>query len=203
MGGALATFCLMDIRSLQIHRAFPSFTPPPLPLVPREDLPVVKKDLNISLFSYGKPRIGNRDFVEYFEQLVTPSWLPESENHALATVEINRIVFRHDIVPTLPPVVLGYHHTSLGHYWVANGGESGDGDIYACPVIASPLARNGSETATSAMCKFDGFRQIGHVSYFWNFDKVRSACRVLDTQMFFQRRNQHGVFVQDYSTRNK
>jgi hypothetical protein len=189
MGAMLATFCMLDVRSLQLYHASTTLTPP-VPSIPIDELPVVPASTELLLFGYGQPRTGNSAFVEYYERIIKSDWLGDAIV-AVPNVAHHRIVFRHDIVPTLPPKELGYHHPYSGHYWIANGGRNGDGDVYACPAA--------QETANSArVCQYNGFRTQGHRSYFWNFDEIRAACGRLDAQIFHRQHDNDGVFFRDF-----
>lgn len=70
LGGALAVFAALDIALL------------------RPDVPV-------TLYTYGQPRVGNRDFAQWFDAHIPNSF---------------RTVNNSDIVPSLPPRVLGFWH---------------------------------------------------------------------------------------------
>ena len=77
-GGALAMFFGVDLYTQ--YREF-GFNQPP----------------EMTVYSYGKPRIGNNEFVE---------WV-----HDLDIAHV-RTTHAHDIIPHLPEEILGYHHTS-------------------------------------------------------------------------------------------
>jgi len=55
--------------------------------------------LKVTQFSFGSPRIGNKDFSEAYAKL--------------AGAETYRVVHNKDIVPHLPPVLFGYYHEPL------------------------------------------------------------------------------------------
>ena len=52
---------------------------------------------NVSTITLGSPRVGNSQFAELFN-----SYVP----HSL------RLTNNHEIVPSTPPVVFGYHHVA-------------------------------------------------------------------------------------------
>jgi len=53
-------------------------------------------------FPAGNPRVGNKEFVRSFNKRVPRCW---------------RTYNRNDIVPKLPPFILGYHHTGKDNPW--------------------------------------------------------------------------------------
>lgn len=59
----------------------------------------------LDLYTFGQPRIGN---------LALATYLTEQGN--------NRITHLNDIVPRLPPILLGFHHSSP-EYWITSGDD--------------------------------------------------------------------------------
>ncbi|ORX74963.1 alpha/beta-hydrolase [Linderina pennispora] len=53
------------------------------------------RGIKMQMFTYGQPRTGNQAFAEYVENLGHP---------------VFRVVYRHDIVPRMPPMDLGFQH---------------------------------------------------------------------------------------------
>eukprot|EP01080_Neovahlkampfia_damariscottae_P008559 gene8560-382_t len=51
----------------------------------------------VELITFGKPRIGNKAFSKYFDQMVKKKW---------------RVVNKKDIVARLPPTLIQYHHAT-------------------------------------------------------------------------------------------
>jgi type II secretory pathway pseudopilin PulG len=76
LGAALATLALVDIAPTI---SVPSF-----------------------LYNYGSPRVGNLQFMTYYQSLVSTSY---------------RIVNRADIVPHVPTVSMGFHHVAQEVWW--------------------------------------------------------------------------------------
>ncbi|KAH8663945.1 Alpha/Beta hydrolase protein [Xylariales sp. PMI_506] len=80
---------------------------------------------SIDLYTYGSPRVGNLNFVEY----VT--------NQAGAE---NRVTHYDDPVPRLPPILFNYRHTSP-EYWLADGSATTEDytatDIEVCDGYAN------------------------------------------------------------------
>lgn len=70
LGGALATFCALDLK-------------------------LQHNETDLQLYTLGSPRVGNEGFFNFFH-----NWIGDSV----------RIVHNFDIVPSLPPTFLGYHH---------------------------------------------------------------------------------------------
>jgi predicted lipase len=58
----------------------------------------------IDLMSFGMPRIGNHAFSKYFDVTVRSKW---------------RVVNQKDLVPRLPPRLVGYRH-SVREVWFPN-----------------------------------------------------------------------------------
>ncbi|KAG9284560.1 hypothetical protein G9A89_014164 [Geosiphon pyriformis] len=59
---------------------------------------------NINVYTFGKPRVGNRQFTHYVNSLTSK-------------MRIHRITNMDDYVPRLPPSVSFYTHTML-EYWI-------------------------------------------------------------------------------------
>ncbi|KAH9257131.1 hypothetical protein BASA81_004681 [Batrachochytrium salamandrivorans] len=59
---------------------------------------------NVSLYTYGEPRIGNLEWADWFNSLPLASYRVTSQN---------------DPVPRLPPYMLGYYHTKQ-EYFIAS-----------------------------------------------------------------------------------
>jgi len=74
----------------------------------------------LRVFSFGSPRVGNAVFASFFEQSVAEAW---------------RFTHARDIVPSVPPALMGFHHTSR-EIWLVDvdprggggGGGGGGGD---------------------------------------------------------------------------
>lgn len=96
------------------------------------------------IYTYGSPRVGNDVLADY----VTAQ--PGGEY---------RITHYDDIVPRLPPMFLGYRHTSP-EYWLSKGPATNTdysvGDIVVCPGIAN----------VSCNAAFDGLDFTAHDYYF-------------------------------------
>ncbi len=78
-----------------------------------------------ALFTFGSPRIGNGDFAA-----------------GLNTIPHFRFVNSNDIVPTLPPGMLGYAHTGLHLFLSANGKltrNPGGGRVLLAKIVAAVL----------------------------------------------------------------
>ncbi len=74
-GGALATLCAVDIEY--------NFS-----------------NIQVELYGYGSPRVGNRAFAKSYNKRVPLSF---------------RIVTRGDMVTKVPPVIMGYRHVGIGY----------------------------------------------------------------------------------------
>ncbi|KFY41937.1 hypothetical protein V494_02703 [Pseudogymnoascus sp. VKM F-4513 (FW-928)] len=60
------------------------------------------------LYTYGSPRVGNAVFADFVTR-------QEGSEY--------RVTHYNDITPTIPPLILGYRHTSV-EYWLATGPET-------------------------------------------------------------------------------
>ena len=79
LGGALATFCALDLK-------------------------LQHNETDLQLYTLGSPRVGNDNFFTFFH-----NWIGDSI----------RVVNNYDIVPSLPPTFLGYHHIAR-EVWSVN-----------------------------------------------------------------------------------
>ncbi|KJZ74997.1 hypothetical protein HIM_05483 [Hirsutella minnesotensis 3608] len=74
----------------------------------------------VDCFTYGSPRVGNEQFVNYLSRGRGRHW---------------RVTHLDDPVPRLPPLVLEYRHVSP-EYWLSNGAETQDSygirDLLVC-----------------------------------------------------------------------
>ncbi|KAI2615910.1 alpha/beta-hydrolase [Hypoxylon sp. NC1633] len=79
----------------------------------------------VDVYSYGSPRVGNEEFVEFV-----------TAQPGLET----RVTHLDDPVPRLPPILLGYRHTSP-EYWLSDGTsnttEYAPADIEVCDGFAN------------------------------------------------------------------
>jgi len=82
LGGALSIFCAMDLVS---QRIIPSN--------------------RISVINFGQPRVGNKNFADYFN----------SQN-----VFVARVTNQRDIVPHVPMRFLGYYHERTEYWFPSN-----------------------------------------------------------------------------------
>ncbi|KAL8754080.1 MAG: hypothetical protein Q9184_005230 [Pyrenodesmia sp. 2 TL-2023] len=60
------------------------------------------------LYTFGSPRVSNDDAATWLSEQSHLSW---------------RITYQDDLVPRLPPRLLGYHHT-LPEYWISSHGDN-------------------------------------------------------------------------------
>ncbi|KAM0283415.1 hypothetical protein ACHAQH_002538 [Verticillium albo-atrum] len=90
-----------------------------------------KESIPVTLYTYGSPRVGN----DYFANFVS----------AQAGAEY-RVTHAADPVPRLPPIILGYRHTSV-EYWLQGGASDfvdyTVSDIRVCEGIASISCNGG------------------------------------------------------------
>lgn len=91
-----------------------------------------KSNYTLDMYTYGSPRVGNEAFASF----VTSQ--PGREY---------RITHLDDIVPKLPPLILGYRHTSP-EYWLSTGDDTtvdyGVEDIKVCDGTASLNCNSGT-----------------------------------------------------------
>jgi predicted lipase len=52
---------------------------------------------DVRVYTFGSPRVGNAVFARWFEDVVTVHW---------------RFTHNRDIVPSVPPGYMGFHHVS-------------------------------------------------------------------------------------------
>ena len=91
------------------------------------DIHKTRPDINVTAYTFGKPRIGNDRFAESAKGI----------NHY-------RITHHHDIVPHLPEEVLGYRHTSSEFWFYDNADkykvcDDSDGEDPKCSNSCAPL----------------------------------------------------------------
>jgi triacylglycerol lipase len=67
------------------------------------------------LYTFGQPRIGNREFSSVFNQSLKSRYF--------------RIVNNNDVVTRIPPQIFGYSHAGTLKYFDADGKLHGDGDL--------------------------------------------------------------------------
>jgi predicted lipase len=102
LGAALATLAALDLKA-----NFPQ--------------------LNIILYNFGSPRVGNTDFASYYQSKIGTSW---------------RITNNRDIVPHYPPQLLTYHHIATevwergSQYTICN---SSGNHLRLCLPLMSPF----------------------------------------------------------------
>lgn len=74
----------------------------------------------VGVWTYGAPRVGNFDYYSLFETVVDESW---------------RFTHNRDVVPSLPPQLMGFHHTAR-EVWLVDatgpGGTEIDQKVLMC-----------------------------------------------------------------------
>ncbi|KOC07547.1 lipase [Aspergillus flavus] len=85
----------------------------------------------VALYTYGSPRVGNQEFADYVSG--------QGSNF--------RVTHSNDIVPRLPPRLLGYHQTSP-EYWIPSGNNEtvGTADIEMINEADSDMGNAGQKT---------------------------------------------------------
>lgn len=188
LGGALAYLALLDIRQLQldqgrtpIQASTPLLHPNGPQLVARRlsKLPYLSPDISISLYTYGQPRISNIDLIYYSR------WLLKSHrvgNLRAQNVAIYRMTHKNDLVPFLPPNFLGYFHDeTYGKYWIDVDVDRflvNPQETYWCTEGYGSTSR--MKNFNHKVCKFNGWTSVGHISYYWNFDKIAKKCKKIE-----------------------
>ena len=99
---------------------------------------------NVELYSYGSPRVGNLDTVDFLSKQSTKS---------------HRVTAMDDPVPRLPPILLGYKHTSP-EYWIHSNPDSpGPDDV-------NMLEGYTNNKGVNQFSSFNGFDLVAHNHYF-------------------------------------
>jgi hypothetical protein len=75
----------------------PSHPPGALAQIAALDLRADFNPPDLRVFTFGSPRVGNSVFASFFEEHVAEAW---------------RFTHGRDIVPSVPPALMGFHHTS-------------------------------------------------------------------------------------------
>ncbi|KAF7770882.1 hypothetical protein Agabi119p4_6856 [Agaricus bisporus var. burnettii] len=75
-------------------------------------LPLLIPGIDLEMFSYAMPRVGNQEFADYVD----------------ANLKLTRITNKKDLVPILPGRFLGFHHPSSEIHI-----QSDDGSFVSCP----------------------------------------------------------------------
>lgn len=79
LGGALATLLALELSSSQLAK---------------------RGNISVTMYNFGSPRVGNRNFADVYNQKVKDSW---------------RVINRRDIIPTIPRL-MGYCHVAQPIY---------------------------------------------------------------------------------------
>ncbi|XP_017219114.2 uncharacterized protein LOC108196368 isoform X1 [Daucus carota subsp. sativus] len=79
LGGALATLLALELSSSQLAK---------------------RGNISVTMYNFGSPRVGNRNFADLYNQKVKDSW---------------RLINRRDIIPTIPRL-MGYCHVAQPIY---------------------------------------------------------------------------------------
>lgn len=79
LGGALATLLALELSSSQLAK---------------------RGNISVTMYNFGSPRVGNRNFADVYNQKVKDSW---------------RLINRRDIIPTIPRL-MGYCHVAQPIY---------------------------------------------------------------------------------------
>ncbi|KAK1390711.1 Fungal lipase-like [Heracleum sosnowskyi] len=79
LGGALATLLALELSSSQLAK---------------------RGNISVTMYNFGSPRVGNRNFADLYNQKVKDSW---------------RVINRRDIIPTIPRL-MGYCHVAQPIY---------------------------------------------------------------------------------------
>jgi len=77
---------------------------------------IIDKNL-IEVFCAGNPKVGNKEFVDSFNKRVPKCW---------RTFNVN------DIVPSMPPSIMGYQHAGLENPWGVKNPLSGIIEYFKC-----------------------------------------------------------------------
>eukprot|EP00906_Rhabdomonas_costata_P014756 RCo021188 len=121
LGGALATLAATDF--VASHKKDTS--PLPFSLAPlrlRGGQGASPAMVYGSLTTFGSPRVGNLEFAEWVGKLLGGVPAP-------GAVVSARLVYNNDLIPGLPPAILGYSHIPTG-VWEGPGAAPGEPDQY-------------------------------------------------------------------------
>jgi hypothetical protein len=125
----------------------------------------------------------------------------------MPSANVHRVVNNYDIVPILPPELIGYrHHSASGYYWINILQDEDDlhmrtihlddgfnqmtpswpvdgirslafGNTVYCD--KSLIKRNINFEAGPSECQVQGWKSYAHTAYYWNFQSVRATCNKL------------------------
>ncbi|KAJ1655354.1 hypothetical protein IWQ61_004877, partial [Dispira simplex] len=106
-----------------------------------------------TLTTFGEPRVGNRAFATWVYELEwnrthldhnvhSPTTVPvtlmsSDTNPKLQKVRTHRVTSGNDLIPTLPPTLLGFYHHPH-EYWVSYGVNGHLTRLYECPDVRKP-----------------------------------------------------------------
>ncbi|OTB06123.1 hypothetical protein M426DRAFT_118614 [Hypoxylon sp. CI-4A] len=121
--------------------------------------------LAVDLYTYGSPRVGNAEFADFVTDQAGAEY---------------RVTHLDDPVPRLPPIVVGYAHTSP-EYWLS------DGDANTTAYAAADIQVCEGDENTDCNGGTDGLDTDAHVFYFVHI----SACGQ-DGLSFRRRRRAEG-----------
>jgi len=106
-------------------------------------LALVGRDVEVTVHTFGSPRVGNEDFGKMLLGLLDESV---------------RVTHNHDVVPSLPPAFAGFHHAPRELYTVTRDDLPG-------LVVARWCDGSGEDpTCYGGACGFDGFGPCTSVS---------------------------------------
>lgn len=106
------------------------------------DLPDVK------VYTFGSPRLGNSVFSDFFNEHVTEAW---------------RFTHGRDIVPSVPPQLLGFHHVSR-EVWLVDVEGAGAGDVQQRIVVCDDSGED--PTCHNSACRLGLCTSVAdHLAY--------------------------------------
>lgn len=104
---------------------------------------------DVKVYTFGAPRVGNAAFAEFFDSQVTEAW---------------RFTHGRDIVPSVPPILLGFHHVSR-EVWLVDVEDPGSGGVSQRVVVCDDSGED--PTCHNSACRLGLCTSVAdHLQYF-------------------------------------
>lgn len=113
------------------------------------DLGIAYKLEDVKAYTFGSPRVGNSVFADFFNEHVTEAW---------------RFTHGRDIVPSVPPILLGFHHVSR-EVWLVDVDDPASGGVQQRVVVCDDSGED--PTCHNSACRLGLCTSIAdHLTYF-------------------------------------
>jgi hypothetical protein len=105
---------------------------------------------DVKVYTFGAPRVGNSVFARFFQEQVTEAW---------------RFTHGRDIVPSVPPMLLGFHHVSR-EVWLVDVEDAGSpGGVQQRMVVCDDSGED--PTCHNSACRLGLCTSVAdHLQYF-------------------------------------